>query len=368
MTEEKSDIYRILQQHLDKMPIGFPPTKSGVELRLLKHLFTPQEAKIATMLKFSWFDKMEPLEIIYERIKNTGISVVDLEQILDSMAKKGAIMSKKENGKKKYSNALYMVGMFEFQVNKLTKQFFKDTYKYLQEAYAAEFFKTKINQLRTIPIEQSITPEHHVTSYNDIVQIIEDAPGPFMVTNCICRQGRDLIGRPCKMTDRRELCIAFGDSAQLYIDQGWGRSISKEEVLKIIRKNEEEGLVLQPPNAQKPEFICSCCGCCCELLSGLRIIPRPVEFISTNYYAKVDPELCTGCETCVERCQLNALKIENNISAVNRNKCIGCGNCVQVCPSEAIKLIKKEEETIPPKTLEDLFTKIVEKKLKINKK
>jgi len=38
MTEEKSDIYRILQQHLDRMPIGFPPTKSGVELRLLKHL------------------------------------------------------------------------------------------------------------------------------------------------------------------------------------------------------------------------------------------------------------------------------------------------------------------------------------------
>ncbi len=350
------------------MPIGLPPTKLGVELRLLKHLFTPQEAKIATMLKFSWFDKMEPLEIIYERVKNIGMSIEDLEHILDNIAKKGAIMSKKGNGKKTYCNALLMVGMFEFQVNKLTKQFFKDIHQYLLEACAVEIFKTKINQLRTIPIEQSITPEHHVASFNDILQIIKDTQDPFMVTNCICRQGMDLIGRPCKMTDRRELCVAFGDSAQLYIDQGWGCSISKEEVLKIIRKNEEDGLVLQPANAQKPDFLCSCCGCCCELLSGLRIMPRPVEFISTNYYAKVDPELCTGCETCVERCHLNALKIENDISAVNCNKCVGCGNCVQVCPSEAIQLIKKEKETIPPKTLQDLFMNIMEKKSKINKK
>jgi electron transport complex protein RnfB len=368
MTEEELDEYRLLQQHLDKMPIGFPPTKSGVELRLLKYLFTPQEAKIATMLKFSWFDKMESLEVIYERIKDTGISIVDLEHILDNMAKKGAIISKKENGEKKYSNALFMVGMYEFQVNRLKKQFFKDSHKYLLEAYAAEFYSTKISQLRTIPIEQSITPEHHVASYNDIVQIIEDTQGPFMVTNCLCRQGMDLIGRPCKMTERRELCIASGNAAQLYIDHGWGRSISKEEVLKIIRKNEEEGLVLQPANAQKPDFICSCCGCCCPHIGGLKKIPRPIDFVSSNYYAEVDPELCTGCGTCVERCQLNALEIINDKSSVNLNKCIGCGNCVQICPSEAIQLIKKEKEIIPPKTLPELFMKIMEKKSKINEK
>ena len=43
-------VYRALQKHLDRAPAGFRATESGADIRLLKHLLTPEEAKIATQL------------------------------------------------------------------------------------------------------------------------------------------------------------------------------------------------------------------------------------------------------------------------------------------------------------------------------
>ncbi|MBD3213155.1 MAG: 4Fe-4S ferredoxin, partial [Candidatus Lokiarchaeota archaeon] len=50
------EIYRKLQQHLNKETISFPPTESGIEIRLLKKLFSKEEAEIALHLYFSWDD------------------------------------------------------------------------------------------------------------------------------------------------------------------------------------------------------------------------------------------------------------------------------------------------------------------------
>ncbi|MFX0069651.1 MAG: 4Fe-4S ferredoxin, partial [Candidatus Hermodarchaeota archaeon] len=88
MSDENIDVYRKLQQHLDKLPIGYPSTESGVEIRILKHLFTPEEAKIAVNLRLI----PEPLRKIYRRVKKTGISLEELEKHLDSMFRKGAIV------------------------------------------------------------------------------------------------------------------------------------------------------------------------------------------------------------------------------------------------------------------------------------
>ncbi|MHA1425760.1 MAG: ATP-binding protein, partial [Candidatus Helarchaeota archaeon] len=80
MSSEGLDIYRELAQHLRRMPIDYPPTESGVEVRLLKHFFTPREAQIALQLGAL----PEPLKRIYKRVKKAGldISIEELEQIL----------------------------------------------------------------------------------------------------------------------------------------------------------------------------------------------------------------------------------------------------------------------------------------------
>ena len=133
-----------------------------------------------------------------------------------------------------------------------------------------------------------------------------------------------------------------------------------DEALEIFRKNQEEGLVLNSSNAIDTEFICSCCGCCCGMLSAHQKVPDPSSFWINNFHAEIDSELCTGCQTCVDRCQTGAIRFrkKTNISTINEKKCIGCGNCVAVCPEEAIQLVKVEEEYIPPQTVEDLYDEI----------
>ncbi|MBD3230843.1 MAG: 4Fe-4S dicluster domain-containing protein [Candidatus Lokiarchaeota archaeon] len=364
MNSENLEVYRELQKHLDNMPIGFPATRSGIEIKILKKLFNPEEAKIATYLKYQAIPS-ESLETIYDRVKDLEITMDELEEKLENMASKGTIHYRKEGDQKYYANALFAVGMYEFQVNKITKDFFKEFLNYVFEGYAKELFYTKIPQLRTIPIEQSITPQHEVKTYDNIRKVLEDSCGPFVVANCICRQAMDLMGKPCERTDRREICLGFGNMAQQYIDQDWGREITREEAMEILTENENDGLVLQPSNTREIDFICSCCSCCCGLLMAKKMLPKPVEFVSSNYYAIIDPDLCTGCEICLDECTMEALKIKNEVSTVNSDRCIGCGVCVPKCPNEAISLKEKDESYDLPKTSNELYSKISEKKQRL---
>ena len=90
--------------------------------------------------------------------------------------------------------------------------------------------------------------------------------------------------------------------------------------------------------------------------------------MKTNYVVEVDSEVCTGCGVCVDRCQMGALNLVDDISTLNRKKCLGCGLCVVTCPTEAIKLINKEKDTIPPESTIDLNTMILNKKQKLIEK
>ena len=359
---ENNDIYRELQQHLDKLPIGYPATESGVEIRLLKQLFTPEEAKIATKLKSSF----EPLEVIFERVDTKDMSIEEVEKHLNNSVSKGATLFKKEGNKKYYANAMFMIGMYDMQTHRKNEnlaEFLTESSQYFSEAFDAEMFRTGINQFRVVPINQSLTPEHHISSYDDIKQIIENTTGPIVVGKCVCRNKKDLFEEPCKQTKLRETCFVLHETfAQTYVDQGWGRPVSKEEALEILRKTEEDGLVYQPGNAQRPGSLCCCCGDCCGYLKDMKELPKPTEFLKSNYYAEVDSELCTGCGTCLDRCQMNALTLIDDISTVNRDRCIGCGACVPTCPSEAILLRKIESEFVPPEDWDALYEKIMSKK------
>ncbi len=364
---EEKDVYRELQNHLDKMPIGFPATKSGSDIRVLKHLFTPQEAKIATLLKFGWERDLETLDTIYERVKDKNITKEELGIKLDEMGNKGLIMTKRESNQKYYGNALLMVGIFEFQVNRLNKDFIKDFHDYFDEGWLSETLRVKGAQLRTIPVEKSIESKPNINNFDKIQELIKTSDGPYMVANCICKQLKDMELQPCKITSRRELCMGFGHAAKLYIDQGWGREITKNEAIEILNQNQEDGLVLQADNSQKLTFICSCCSCCCEGLSRFLKIPNPGNMMITNFYAKVDADYCTGCETCTQVCPMEAIKIDDSIAKIKTNRCIGCGNCVVKCPSEAINLHKREKQFTPFPTMDDLFDKIMERKITLDK-
>ncbi len=365
MNNEDLDIYQELQKHLNKLPIGYPATESGVELRILKHLFTPKQAELALKLGFQPL----PLKKIYRKVKNSGITIEQLEQELDKIEKKGLIHfgSTKEGDEeiKYYANAPIVIGFYEFQLNRLTEDFYNDFMQYFEEAFLAEFNRTKIPQLRTIPIEESISYEQKISNYDELRTIIENVGEPISVQECICRQAKDLVADPCKKTDLRESCFAFRNAAKIYIDKGLGREITKEEAINILKKAEEDGLVIQPGNSQRPMCICTCCGCCCGILTNQKRLSEPAQFFATNFYASVDEDLCVGCGTCEDRCNMDAIYIEDNIAHVNKARCIGCGACIPTCTSEAIQLYKKEREIIPPINTKATYMAIMDKKAEL---
>ena len=360
----EDSVYRELQKHLDKMPVSFPATQSGAEIRMLKHFFTPEEGKIATLLSPL---KLEPLDRIYSRVRKQRLALTreELQKILDKMLFKGTLLAYSEGyPEKRFKNAGFTAGgTFDFQVNRFTKEIQEDHEKYVQEAFAkAEVGIKRVPQLRTIPVEASIAVPKKipVRSYDDVRFLIEKAPGPLAVASCVCRQGADLKGTPCTVTEIREACLQIGpDHARQYVEMGIARFIPKEEALRILDAAQAAGLILQPENSQNPETICCCCGDCCALFKAVKRSPHWSDFFATNYFAAVDESKCTGCGTCIKRCQMEARTLAKGKAVTNLDHCIGCGNCVTTCEPHASYLQLKEKEMVPPKTKDATYWKIL---------
>ncbi len=350
---QEQKIYTKLQQHLDRQAIGFPATRSRAELKLLRHIFTPYEAEVATCLNY----KPESLTKVFERARHLVDSPQKLTQVLERIVKKGGIEAKFENGRMLYCNAPLVVGIYELQVDRLTPEFINDFKAYTSDIkYGLEFLSTKLPQMRTIPVARSIRPRHKTSTFDEVKILLAQAEGPFVILDCICRKKKRMQGQTCHVTERKETCLGIGSIAQTVLMSGSGRELNRDEAVAIIAANQKEGLILQPSNTAQADFICSCCGCCCGMLQMHHSLPRPVDFWASNFYAAVDSAACNGCGICNHRCQAKAVILDGNKqpARVDLNRCLGCGQCVAVCPQEAMTLCKKQEEVKPPRTREDL--------------
>lgn len=328
-----SDVYTRLREHLDALPAGFPATESGVELRILRRLFTPDEAELAVHLT----PKPEPAGVIAAR---AHLPPEEVEPRLKDMARKGLIFSI-ETGERPaaFMASQFVVGIWEYHVNTLDRDFLKDMDAYFP-TLAKEAFD-KLAQLRTVPVGKSVQAGMKILSYENVEALVRSQKR-FAVAPCICRREHEIKGGNCGKL--MEACLVFGWGADYYVRNGIGRSISLEETLQILRRAEEEGLVLQPTNAQEIVNICCCCGDCCQILLNLKRHPSPASVVTSSFVAVADQEACIGCGTCVERCQMGALTLVGEKVHLEERRCIGCGLCVSTCPSEALSLARKPEE------------------------
>ncbi|MBT8370137.1 MAG: 4Fe-4S dicluster domain-containing protein [Deltaproteobacteria bacterium] len=356
--EQNNQVYVKLQRHLDNQAVGFPATRSGVEIKILQHIFTPEEAEIACCLGY----KFEPLETILGRAGHLVHAAEELEKRLDRIQNKGGIESKIKHGKMHYCNTPLIVGMYEFQLNRLTPEFIENFNDYTSNKnFGVAFLSTKLPQMRTIPVAKSIHPQHNVSTFDEVRALLQAAEEPFVIIECICRKKKSIEGNTCQVTDRKETCLAIGGMARMVLRSGSGKEITRDEAIAIIEQNQKQGLVLQPSNTQKAEFICSCCGCCCGMLRIQKDLPKPLDFWASNFYAAVDSITCEGCGACVKRCQVGAVSVskKKQPAVVDRDRCIGCGVCTVGCPTQSITLVKKPAEVRPPQTREDLNEIIV---------
>lgn len=343
------EVYRKLAKVLDTLPNGFPATESGVEIKLLKKIFTPEEADLFCDLRLTF----ETAEQIAER---TGRPLEGLEEILTTMWERGEVFSGNFGGVKMFKMVPWAFGIYEFQLPHMDRELAEMSEEYMK-VFGQEFFEHTPQLMQVIPIEEEIPAKHEALTYEKVSSVIENGQS-FMVMECICKKEQGLLDNRCEKP--LEVCLAIAPVPGVFDNNPLGgRVISKEEAYEVLRKSEEAGLVHLTWNVESGHFfICNCCGCCCGVLRGINdlgILASTV--VNSYYYAEIDPDECAACGTCAdERCQVNAIEEGEEAYQVIREKCIGCGLCVTTCPSEAIRLVRKPpEELVPPPKDEDAW-------------
>ncbi len=338
------DVYVRLREFLDKLPSGYPATDPGVEIKILKKLFTPDDAEFVMKLK-------PELETAAEVAKRLGLSESKAAQKLEDMAQRGLIFRVREAGKSKYQAFQFIVGIYEFQLKTIDREFaelFEEYMPYL----GMSMMPIQTKQLRVAPVDSAITAMPTVATYNRIRDLVKGQE-LIAMSPCICRKEQALLGHAC---DRpKDLCFSFGKFAQFVLDNGAGRRVGTDEAMKLLDLAEESALVLQPSNTQELSFICCCCGCCDGSLRRLKLLENPADYYQSYYRAAIDRETCTACGTCLDRCQINAIEEKDDAMEVNPARCIGCGLCVSTCPAEAIKLEEKPGTEAPPANLDEML-------------
>ncbi len=350
-----------LRRHLDSQPIGFPAAPGGVHRRILARLFTDEEALIALFLDWEARRAEDVLERAREGLESPGrtfsaqerawLSAQDLGSlrgILSAMAAKGAILHRRAGDT--WELLPWIIGMFEFQVPRLDRSLYRDTVEYLKHGYGIEFVASGAPQTRVIPVGKAVkAPGSRVLPPAELDSLLQEAEGRIALVPCVCRTGADLEGRPCAWTDRREVCIALRDYADMAAGQGWGRRISLDEARDIAARNLEEGLVIEASNEQKPQFICACCPDCCGPLRMAKATRRAAVVIAASATLRVDEGSCVACGLCVGRCPLGALSLRSRggrrILLVDGAMCLACGACVRACPRGALSLEARAAST-----------------------
>ncbi len=332
-----SDVYSRLREHLDSLPAGFPATESGVELRILKRLFTPEEASLAVQVGM----KLEPASAIAGR---AGLSEEEAAARLAQLSRKGLIFSIEAPDRPPvYMAAQFVIGIWEYHVNDLDAEFIRDMDEYIPTLSRSAF--GRVPQLRTVPVGKSISAGAETLPYEQAEELVRQQT-KFLVAPCICRREHQIKGAGCEKL--MEACLIFGWGAEYYARNGLGRLITLEETLEILKMAEEQGLVLQPSNSRDIVNICCCCGDCCQVLKHLKRLPVPAAAVASPFTAALDSDLCIGCGTCQDRCQMDALSMVDALAVLDADRCIGCGLCVTTCPSGALSLARKPAEKLPP--------------------
>lgn len=335
MTEE---IYRKLAQRLDAIPNGFPATKSGIELRLLAKIFTPEEAALASVMRLS----REPAADIAAR---AGVDADTAYRTLKEMARKGQIRIKKGKGQLLFGLMPFAVGFYEEQLPRMDAELATLFEQYLQETQGGSIVRQAPAVHRVIPVGQAIPFDLEIFPYERATELLENAQS-WGVRDCICRVQQKLVGKGC---DRPiENCLVFAPVEGAFDHSEVDRALTKEEALQILHEAEEAGLVHSTGNYRDGHnYICNCCTCCCGILRSVAEFGVPTTAVRSDFHIVVDAEACIGCGDCLERCQFGALSVPDGICVVDYSRCVGCGLCATVCPTDALYLERRPEGEVP---------------------
>jgi electron transport complex protein RnfB len=331
-------VYERLAAALDNLANGFPRTESNAELGILRSVFTLDEAEVAAALT----GRPAPAREVAHR---ASLEPAATKAMLERLARRGVIWTGSAADGPGYRLAPFIVGFYEHHMLETREpEFARLVEEYLTGGGAAAMMSAQPAIHRVVPA-RGATETEWVLPYDDVRAILETAAS-FRLEECVCRIQQDELGtRRCDFPLESCLWFSFAEAGDR---EGF---ITREQALDTLDEAERIGLVHTVSNvASGIGYVCNCCGCCCGLLRGINEWGIEHSVAQANYYAEIDPETCTACGTCQERCQVAAIaERDDGVRVVERERCIGCGLCVTGCPDEAARLVRKpEDEIVPP--------------------
>ncbi len=355
------DEYGRLAAKVDGMPTRAPWNKALEAV--LRELYSSEEAGLVAKLPYGPSN--------FERIQRiTGLRESDLRRLLEGLCAKGLVMDLWFDGEYKYMISPLMVGFFEFSMMRTgpglsTREWAELFHRYFQgddSFFAANSGRgDQVFLSRVLPHPESLENFTEVLDYEKAEALVEQAD-KMAVGLCSCRHEKEHTGsKECDTP--LDTCASFGFAADYLIRRGMAREVSRDEMKDNLARSRELGLVLEADNVRRNiTFICQCCGCCCNMLLGLRKYGYTNIVVTSSFIAGIDRNVCISCGKCVESCPVAALEMtagpvdpESGKTAalppvVNEKICLGCGVCGLKCPTGAIRLSERKQRVLHPET------------------
>ena len=334
---------------------------TGIEIpefyELVEELFTPEEAEVNNVLT------REP-STAADIAKEMKRDEEEIKAILEHMADKGLCKTFRKNDLRLYQGEPFMPGIFEYQFMAGNTANRDKKIARLIKAYKNAFNIARGEVTMTFPITRVITVDRTIEAGNtvhtyDQVSTYIDKNETIGVGTCYCRHAAKLVGEDTHGMPM-EVCMWFGDMAEYAIERLGAREMSKAEAKEILDMAEEAGLVHMSRNTtEEINFICNCDRWHCEVIKGVLKQSNPALFFNSGFQPQIDPNLCSACETCIDRCPPEAITMgKNEVPEVNLDRCFGCAVCATGCPEEAIVMESKPDFPIPPKDPKELISSI----------
>lgn len=348
--------YESLVERLNRLPQGAPP--SDTLYAILKLLFTEKEAGLVALLPIRPFTVKHAATVWKMR-------EAEAQKVLDELASRAILLDMTApDGVTSYVLPPPMAGFFEFSMMRLRgdidqKLLAELFYQYInvEDEFITALFMQETPLGRAFVNEDALLPDQRlaVLDYERASEVMRSA-SQRAVGVCYCRHKMLHVDRACDAP--LDICMTFNTSADALIRHGYARAVDVPEGLDLLQQARDRGLVQFGENVQHGvNFICNCCGCCCEAMIGARRLAFPNAVQTTNYLPVVDEASCNGCGKCVNACPVEAMTLVSandphhpklRKAQLNAEICLGCGVCVKSCTRDALHLAERGERVILP--------------------
>ncbi|MBP1667069.1 MAG: 4Fe-4S ferredoxin iron-sulfur binding domain protein [Bacteroidetes bacterium] len=352
----KYNNYKKLSGRLNLHPQG--AVASDLLFEILKILFSEREAELVSSLPIKPFNVKKAAEI-------WKISESDAQKILNDMADRGILIDGCENDNVLYTMPPPMAGFFEFSMMRYRNDIDQKTlselfYQYMnvEEDFIRNLFTSGETQLGRVFVNEEVLSNEnalHVLDYERASEVIKTAD-TIGVGICYCRHKMEHLGRNCDAP--MDICMTFNSCADSLTRHGIARKVDVAEGIDLLQEARNNNLVQFGENVQeKVNFICNCCGCCCEALIAARRFGFLNPVHTTGFIPYIVEENCNGCGKCVALCPVEAMTLVSSNDPVKPNRkkakldreiCLGCGICLNGCDKKAIELRSRSERVITP--------------------